>query len=229
MGYRSSTRYYTNFFNLYDLTNSLSVVLAEIEACSFRNKSPAETEAHMKPLLEKYLPLNFNFNNSNSSNLQAERQKDHYSHFILRLAFSSTEDLRRRFSRVENSLFRLRFQDEKTKEREAFVSELGLEWEQVNEEEKMELGAELLAAAGGYLKKLEDESWFKVDWERVPELVESRRVFIKRGKAYVPVRDQMSMVLAEFSSRLDKALVVSQPSYFVKNFLGIGENFIIKS
>lgn len=167
----------------------------------------------MKPLLEKYLPLNSN--SSNSSNLQAERQKDHYSHFILRLAFSSTEDLRRRFARVETSLFRMRFQDENAKEREVFVSELGLDWEQVAEEEKMELGAELLAAAGGYLKRLEDESWFKVDWERVPELVESRRVFLKRGKAYVPVRDQMSMVLAEFSSRLDKALLVRYYFHFV--------------
>jgi len=161
----------------------------------------------MKPILEKYLPLNLN-----SSNLQAERQKDHYSHFILRLAFSSTEDLRRRFSRVEASLFRMRFQDENTKEREAFVSELGLEWEQVSEDEKMEFGVELLAAAGGYLKRVEEESWFKVDWERVPELVESRRVFLRGGMAYVPVRDQMSMVLAEFSSRLDKALSVSHYS-----------------
>jgi DNA primase large subunit len=55
---------------------------------------------------------------------------------------------------------------------------------------------------------IEEESYFKVDWERVPELVESRRVFLKGGKAYVPGREQLSMVVAEFTQRLDKALEV---------------------
>ncbi|TVY40492.1 putative DNA primase large subunit [Lachnellula subtilissima] len=179
-------------------------VLAELEACSFRNKSPAETATHMKPLLDKYLPLSSS--TSGSTALQAERQKDHYSHFILRLAFASTEDLRRRFSRVESMLFRLRFQADDVRERMAFVEGLNLEWETVSDEERREFAEELRAAGGGYPKRIEEESYFKVDWIRVPELVESRRVFLKAGKAYVPGREQLSMVVAEFTSRLDKAL-----------------------
>ena len=182
-------------------------VLAELEACSFRNRSPAETAAHMKPLLDKYLPLSAS--SSNSPTLQAERQKDHYSHFILRLAFASTEDLRRRFSRVETMLFRLRFQGDDVRERMSFVESLSLDWEVVSEEEKREFGEELKAAGGGYPKRIEEESYFKVDWERVPELVESRRVFLKGGRAYVPGREQASMVVAEFTSKLDKVLQVS--------------------
>ncbi|RDW71078.1 DNA primase large subunit [Coleophoma cylindrospora] len=179
-------------------------VLAELEACSIRNKTPAETAAHMKPILDKYLPLASS--TSSSSAIQAERQKDHYSHFILRLAFASTEDLRRRFSRVETQLFRLRFQGDDARERQAFVESLNLDWETVGEDEKRLYAAELVAAGGGYPKRLDEESWFKVDWERVPELVESRRVFLKAGKAYVPGREQLSMVVAEFTNRLDKAL-----------------------
>jgi DNA primase large subunit len=159
----------------------------------------------MKPLLEKYLPLSAN---SSSSNLHAERQKDHYSHFILRLAFASTEDLRRRFSRVETSLFRLRFQNDDARERQAFVESLNFDWETVGEQEKRELGPELVAAGGGSVKRMDDESWFKVDWERVPELVETRKVLLKAGKAYVPGREQLGMVVAEFTTRLDKALEV---------------------
>jgi DNA primase large subunit len=151
----------------------------------------------MKPLLEKYLPLSAN-----------SRQKDHYSHFILRLAFASTEDLRRRFSRVETSLFRLRFQNDDVRERQAFVESLNFDWEMVGEQEKRELGPELVAAGGGFVKRMDEESWFKVDWERVPELVETRRVLLKAGKAYVPGREQLSMVVAEFTTRLDKALEV---------------------
>ncbi|KAH7360279.1 eukaryotic and archaeal DNA primase, large subunit-domain-containing protein [Rhexocercosporidium sp. MPI-PUGE-AT-0058] len=179
-------------------------VLAEIEACSFRNKSTAETAAHMKPLLDKYLPLGSS--TSGSTTLQAERQKDHYSHFILRLAFASTEDLRRRFSRVESMLFRIRFQADNLRERQSFVEGLNLDWETVSDDERREFSDELRAAGGGYPTRIEDESYFKVDWERVPELVENRRVFLKAGKAYVPGREQLSMVVAEFTARLDRAL-----------------------
>ncbi|OBT87961.1 hypothetical protein VE02_04517 [Pseudogymnoascus sp. 03VT05] len=180
-------------------------VLAELEACSFRNKTPAETAAHMKPLMDKYLPLSSS--SSSSPNLALERKKDHYSHFILRLAFASTEDLRRRFARVETALFRLRFQSDDARERGTFVAGLNLEWEAVGEAERKELLPELVAAGQGRkATEMVDEGWFKVDWMKVPELVESRRVLLKGGYAYVPGREQMSMVLAEFTARLDKAL-----------------------
>ncbi|KAI9742817.1 MAG: hypothetical protein M1818_003546 [Claussenomyces sp. TS43310] len=177
-------------------------VLAELEACSYRNKTLAETAVHMKPLLDRYLPLSAS--TSSSSSIPAERQKDHYSHFILRLAFAGTEELRRRFSRVETLLFRLRLLADVARERRAFVESLSLDWEPVSEAERQELGAELRAVAG--VARGDEESYFKVDWERVPELVESRRVFLRRGKAYVPAKEQSSMVVAEFTSRLDKAL-----------------------
>jgi DNA primase large subunit len=179
-------------------------VLSEIEACSFRNKGPEETAEYMKGILDKYLPLRSD--SSRSQKLQEERRKDHYSHFILRLAFSSTEDLRRRFSRLETMLFRLRFKEDDPRERQEFVRSLNLEWDEVKEDEKRELREELLAAGGQ--KKGEEQEWFKVDWERVPELVEQRRVLLKRGKAYVPQREQMSLVLAEFTKKMDDALEV---------------------
>lgn len=188
-------------------------VLGELEACSFRNRTPTETATHMKPVLEKYLPLDAN--SSGSSSLAAQRQKDHYSHFILRLAFSSTEDLRRRFTRVETMLFRLRFGQDDARERAAFVAGLNLDWwEAVTDEERAEYAADFEAMvpprkAGAS----EDDAWFKVDWLRVPDLVEGRRVFLKKGKAFVPGREQASMVVAEFSSRLDRQLEVRSPDY----------------
>jgi DNA primase large subunit len=205
-------------------------VLAELEACSFRNRTPAETLAHMKPLLERYLPLDSN--SSASSALPQQRRKDHYSHFILRLAFAATDDLRRRFCRVETLLFRLRMQTDDARERAAFMASLdlssdgrggpGLGLEAVSEDERRELAAELAAVQGAYgggaggkpgAKADEDASadagWFKVDWMRVPELVEQRRVFLRAGKAYVPQREQAAMVCSEFSERLERALVAT--------------------
>lgn len=163
----------------------------------------------MKPILDKYLPLDSN--SSSNTKLLSQRQKDHYSHFILRLAFSSTEDLRRRFARVETMLFRMRFNSDDLSERSAFVANLELDWwEPVTDDEKRRYGAELAAMVSGKKMSSEDETWFKVDWERVPDLVESRRVFLKAGKAYVPGREQSSMVVAEFTSRLERQLEVSR-------------------
>ena len=188
-----------------------ATVLAELEACSFRNKTFAETTLHMKPLLDKYLPLDAS--SSGHSQLHMQRQKDHYSHFILRLAFASTEDLRRRFTRVETMLFRLRFQVDDSRERAAFVRTLNLDWEPVSDEEKRALSPQLATTVGfGYGKKaphVMDEDWCKVDWVRVPDLIESRKVFVKAGKAYVPGREQQSMVLNAYTKRLEQALEVS--------------------
>ncbi|KAM0327680.1 hypothetical protein ACHAQA_005974 [Verticillium albo-atrum] len=181
-------------------------ILAELEVCSFRNKSPAEVAAHMKPLLDKFLPLESS--SSQSSQLFAQRQKDHYSHFILRLAFASTEDLRRRFSRVESMLFRLRFNSDDLADRNSFVAGLELDWwETVTDDERKEFATELASMTP--VRKAgnaDDDTWFKVDWARVPELVEQRRVFLKGGKAFVPGREQASMVLGEFTQRLEKQL-----------------------
>ena len=116
-------------------------------------------------------------------------------------------------------MFRLRFQNDDGTERQDFVKSLDLNWQGVPEEEKRGLATELLAATPGLKKHEVDEGgWFKVDWETVPELVEGRRVFVKRGKAYVPVREQMSMVLAEFSARLDKGLEVCCQTVFAGSF-----------
>ncbi|KAL2849166.1 eukaryotic and archaeal DNA primase, large subunit-domain-containing protein [Aspergillus pseudoustus] len=183
-------------------------ILAEIEACSYRNKTPAETTAHITPLLQKFLPLSSNTSSRDGADdprLKNERQKDHYSHFILRLAFSATEDLRRRFARAETMLFRFRFQADDSRERRAFIDNLSLDWESVNDEERREVAEHLVAATPG-LRRSDEEAWYKVDWEKVPELIERRTVFLSKGKAYVPEREQLSMIIAEFTTRLERAL-----------------------
>lgn len=146
--------------------------------------------------------------------MQAQRRKDHYSHFILRLAFSATEDLRRRFARVEGALFRLRFQAENVRERQDFVRSLTLDWEVVEEHERRTLAQDLLNATPNLKKAdIQDGIWVKVDFETVPELVEGRRVFVKAGKAYVPSKEQMSIVFAGFHDRLEKGLEVGRLSH----------------
>jgi DNA primase large subunit len=65
-----------------------TLVLGEIESSLYRNKSQKDMEVSLKQLFEKYLPLNSNTaHGTRGAQLDMERKKDHYSHFILRLAF----------------------------------------------------------------------------------------------------------------------------------------------
>lgn len=161
----------------------------------------------MRPILAKHLPLSQN--SSRSSSLDLERKRDHYSHWTLRLAFSATEDLRKRFARLETQLFKLRLSQDDAREKREFIESLDMSWETVTEQEKADFGESLRAATGVW--KGEDENWFKVDWERVPELVEQRKVLLKRGKAFVHVREQTTMVVGDFSRRLENGLEVRWP------------------
>lgn len=179
-------------------------VLAELESCQFRNRTPAETEEYMRPVLEKHLRLSSN--RSRSTEVEAERKRDHYSHWTLRLAFAGTKDLRERFARLETMLFKMRLQADDAQERREFVQSLAMSWEMVGQEEKDELRDELKAATGFNSGRGDEENWFKVDWEKVPELVERRQVLLKRGTAYVHTREQTGMVVSEFTRTLESGL-----------------------
>ena len=179
-------------------------VLAELEACQFRNRTPAETEEYMRPVLEKHLRLSST--RSRSTELDVERKRDHYSHWTLRLAFAGTKDLRERFARLETMLFKMRLNQDDAQERREFVQSLPMSWEMISSEEKTEMLDDLKAATSFSARNGDEENWFKVDFDKVPELVERRQVLLRRGKAYVHVREQMSMVVGEFSRSLESGL-----------------------
>ncbi|KAK5136226.1 hypothetical protein LTR08_003833 [Meristemomyces frigidus] len=181
-------------------------VLAELEACQFRNRSPAETEEYMKSVLDKYMRLSSN--GSRSGEVGLERKRDHYSHWTLRLAFSGTAELRQRFARLETQLFKLRLQQDDAEERKDFIASLAMSWEMVGDDEKRLYLDDLRAATAVNTNGRRDdqEAWFKLDWEKVADLVERRQVLLKKGQAYVHVREQLSIVVSEFARSLDSAL-----------------------
>jgi DNA primase large subunit len=132
-----------------------------------------------------------------------QRRKDITGHFVLRLAFCRSEELRRRFVKAETTLFRIRYLDASERERRDFCKSGDFDWTQVDESEKSMYAPQLKAAVPDADAK---EQYFKVKWTSVPDLVEKRRVFLKDGWAYVPSREQSSIVFQEFQTRLEKAL-----------------------
>lgn len=60
----------------------------------------------------------------------------------------------------------------------------------------------------------------KVKWTQVPNLVEKRRVILRDGWAYVPEKEQSSIVFQEFERRLESALEVSSfPRFMLRHYL----------
>ncbi|ODV86312.1 hypothetical protein CANARDRAFT_27547 [[Candida] arabinofermentans NRRL YB-2248] len=204
-------------------------VLLEIESNMSRGKSFREMESVLKPLLAKLLPLNVP--SRESSSLYLERKKDHYSHFILRLAFCRSEELRGRFIKAETMLFRLRFNMLSLKEQRDFVSSIDLPWETVTDSEKEMFHSKLLACSYSAIKGilvqtveyqktkrvtdaqvasfLEAEKFYKIPFEFVPELISTRQSFLHKGYAYVAQFQQLSLIATEFSKHLSEQLNIT--------------------
>lgn len=203
-------------------------VLIEIESCVARSKSFKDTEAVVKPLLLKYLPLS----PGNEEASVRERQKDHYSHYILRLVFCRSEELRRKFIKNEVILFRIRYGLLQPKEQHEFVAAYSdkLPWQYITSDEKNALFDSLYAATAPAIRTVllmensQDptfslnaehlkhhirtrESFIKLPFEKVPHLLSARLVFLKGGFAYIPSTLQLSLLTVEFQELLSRNLL----------------------
>ncbi|GAA5890816.1 hypothetical protein JCM5296_003430 [Sporobolomyces johnsonii] len=179
-------------------------LLADIEAAQARNRPFAEIKAIVENRQKEFMPLHSD--KTKVAQVELERKKDHYSHFVLRLAFCRSEELRQRFLKAEKELFRIRFESDEPDERRRFIDSLNFGWEVVDEAEKAQIGQTLADASGIRADRMREESFFKVDWTKVTDLVGQRKVFLFRGKAYVPSSQEYSLVAAEFTSRLARGL-----------------------
>ncbi|KAJ7068482.1 eukaryotic and archaeal DNA primase, large subunit-domain-containing protein [Mycena amicta] len=213
----SSYPHRLNFYDtppLYDVTieafesaalNRLRI-LAEIESSAARDRKWDETKTVITAQCEKYLPLKSS--NAIGVDRDAQRRTDQLGHFVLRLAFCRSEELRRRFVKAETTLFKIRYETDDSTERQNFLSSRDFNWIAVDDIEKQKNRDALLTY---YTKPetFESERYYKVRWTRVPDLVDKRRVFLKGGWAYVPSREQSSIVYQEFETHLEKHLMVT--------------------
>ncbi|XP_068867482.1 DNA primase large subunit isoform X1 [Aphelocoma coerulescens] len=141
------------------------------------------------------------------------RRKDHISHFILRLAYCQSEDLRRWFLQQEMDLFRYRFNELTENLRQKFLEHINLSFEGIGEDLKNELADELCASTPGFnMSKVKEQMFYKVGLADAVDLFRARRVFIKDGFAYVPLKEIDVIVLNNYRTKLSKALALTARS-----------------
>ncbi|XP_062110777.1 probable DNA primase large subunit [Humulus lupulus] len=136
--------------------------------------------------------------------------KDIISHFVLRLVYCRTEDLRKWFLSMETTLFRYRFGKKNAEVQRALMAEFALSYKAVSNSEFESVKDKLVQVARSIGQKdlpTADTIFYKVPFEEVSELVATRRVFIHKGHAYIAANQVVSLVATQFRSHLSKALI----------------------
>ncbi|NXE89804.1 PRI2 primase, partial [Menura novaehollandiae] len=170
------------------------------------------TETYKTKLEHELRKLKFPYRALAEDDYEA-RRKDHISHFILRLAYCQSEDLRRWFLQQEMDLFRYRFNQLTDSLMQKFLEHVNLSFEAISEDLKNELTDELCASTPGFsLSKVKEQMFYKVGLADAVDLFRARRVFIKDGFAYVPFKEIDVIVLNNYRTKLSKALALTARS-----------------
>lgn len=134
-----------------------------------------------------------------------DSNKDVISHFVLRLAYCRTEDLRRWFLSQECLLFKHRFEAMGVDEQLDFVRANNINVNQITAEE---FAANADTLRDMHMEATSREHFWKVPFEDVLDLVAQRKVVLHKGNAFVPSSQLSSIVVGRFRAALSKSLAV---------------------
>ncbi|XP_028721221.1 DNA primase large subunit isoform X1 [Peromyscus leucopus] len=170
------------------------------------------TEQYQSKLEAEIRKLKFSYR----ENLEDEyepRRRDHISHFILRLAYCQSEDLRRWFIQQEMDLLRFRFSILPKDKVQDFLKDSHLHFEAISDEEKTLREQDIVASSPSLSGvKWESESVYKIPFADALDLFRGRKVYLEDGLAYVPLKDIVAIILNEFRATLSKALALTARS-----------------
>ncbi|KAG2443115.1 hypothetical protein HYH02_009528 [Chlamydomonas schloesseri] len=202
-------------------------VLKEMEAYRLRHANKTEKEyldklnqlkqKHMKGLTSSAAAAAAASGASGAAATSAQREEevraDNISHYVLRLAYCRTAELRKWFLAQECEMFRLKFGTYSAQEHEAFLSEHAPQYKPVPADELESVMPDIMQVMRSNLETREamarvtaDPKFYKVSWTRVPELVSQRRVLLRGGWAYVSREALAPLVVAEFRAGVSKGL-----------------------
>lgn len=129
------------------------------------------------------------------------------SHFILRLAYCRTEDLRRWFITQESQLFRRRLEKlDPTNDRRDFMKKNGISFEIASPDARQERREKLLGLAGVTEANFLITSFYKIPFQQALSLISNRTVHLEAGYAWVPLEKLVSILVNKFKLSLSRSL-----------------------
>jgi len=160
--------------------------------------------------LEAYVNLFAKSGNEADSAILQNRSRDHFSHFILRLAYSRTDDLRRWFVGQETDVFKLKLMQATPQEISRFMSVHELSFTVVGPEEKEEhkeaLNAALKSSYHEGNLSVDQLTYYKVHFTEAMDLVRKRTSLLVGGHCYVPETEMATLLAQKFKSLLTQNL-----------------------
>ncbi len=133
--------------------------------------------------------------------------KDWISHFVLRLAYCRTEDLRRWFLAQEVDLLNWRLGHSAARSTTQALGEVLPEAKLIPQKdlENSNLMSLILASTPNIKA---DTKIYQVPFTQALDLLQNRQVFVRRGMAYIPESKLINLVTARFRSFLSRQLVL---------------------
>jgi len=129
--------------------------------------------------------------------VQLDLLDDNWSHFLLRLAYSRSDELRKWFLEYEVDLFKFRM---------ATQTGYGLDISKFMEIENLDFEKVEINPEMAQFINSKETKCYKVSWTRVLPLVKTRNVYLRDGWAFVTVENVQDILVDEFKSHLQKQL-----------------------
>lgn len=182
-------------------------MLKGIEAAKLSGKRENELTDAVFTLLKQHMQ---------EDTSEATRRKDTISHFVLRLAYCQTDELRRWFIQHECDLFRQKFRIISENEKVSFLEKCHLPCRRLRQDQFKALEEKLLAVYRSQQsekitkEELSKESkFFQVPFESVPELVAMRKVYVKDGAVFLRASQLTALLVGHFRAQLSKCLILT--------------------
>ena len=182
-------------------------VLRTIDALRQKGFKPKELEAELAPVVRELLPLA-----AAGPQAQPDARKDSVSHFILRLAYSRSEELRRWFLTQECALFRHRLSRLRGDGFARFLREHGLKFEEVPDSERDARVTSLARIKNYENVPAQTATYYRVPFLEAIDLIGRREVYLEKGYAYVPQAKLHSIVVSRFRASLSRSLAKASGS-----------------
>nr|XP_034178643.1 DNA primase large subunit-like [Osmia lignaria]XP_034178644.1 DNA primase large subunit-like [Osmia lignaria] len=129
------------------------------------------------------------------------RKKDHISHFVLRLSYCQDSDRQMWFINHEVDFFKLRFSSLDKEGVEKLLTMHNIDCEQITQQEKDEIREELRSSTFKN-SNIDTIEFYKVPFQKVVDLVRSRKIYIAKGTAFIPQSDLISLFVSYFRKNL---------------------------